>query len=89
MDTTHWRRIEKAFDELVELPPADRDARLTFLAADDDEFRAEVERLLAADSREPSGILDDGLEPLAGSLFGDDLEVGPGETSTANQQIDP
>jgi eukaryotic-like serine/threonine-protein kinase len=45
-----WAAALAAFDELAELDPATRDARLAAIAAASPEMRAAVERLLAADS---------------------------------------
>ena len=41
-----WQRIAAAFDELVELAPAGRAARLAALAAEDPGVAAEVASLL-------------------------------------------
>jgi eukaryotic-like serine/threonine-protein kinase len=50
-------RWEELFDELVELPPAERARRLDELRAADPELAARLDRLLAADAA-PTGFLD-------------------------------
>src|SRR6185295_11376916 len=50
MDRPRWEQIQTAFDELVELAPADRDARLDTLGNTDPALRAAVEAMLAADA---------------------------------------
>jgi serine/threonine-protein kinase len=50
-------RWEQLFDELVELPPAERARRLDELRAADPELAGRLERLLAADAA-PTGFLD-------------------------------
>jgi len=44
-----WRRIESLLDELLELPPDARTDHLDRVCGSDDDLRAAVERLLAAD----------------------------------------
>jgi tetratricopeptide (TPR) repeat protein len=49
MDPGRWRRVREIFDEVVDLAPADRDARLIQACGDDPDLRREVESLLAHD----------------------------------------
>lgn len=63
MAEPRWQRVSALLDELFELDPAAREARLKALADEDVELAGELERLLAADAR--SGVLDQGV--LAGS----------------------
>jgi hypothetical protein len=60
LNPRRWPTIRAAFDELVELEPAPRAARLAKLGATDPELRAEVAALLAADAQadERLGSLD-------------------------------
>jgi TolB-like protein len=48
MDPRRWKEIQAAFDELVELEPAERVRRLATLGAADSDLRDAVEALLAA-----------------------------------------
>jgi len=75
MDRPRWEQIQTAFDELVELAPADRDARLDTLGNTDPALRAAVEAMLAADAAADLQLapLDTALRaPSAGTpdLFG-------------------
>jgi serine/threonine-protein kinase len=81
--TDRWQRIAAAFDELVELAPAPRAARLATLAADDSGVAAEVAALLDADARE-EGLLDHGAASAIPTLVAsidadaaDDRRIGP------------
>ncbi len=65
-----WARIEALLDELLELEPADRSARLDQLAGADLALRAEVSALLAEDER-TSGPLDAGVDSLAHAALAD------------------
>ncbi|MCP5068207.1 MAG: serine/threonine protein kinase, partial [bacterium] len=81
MDSNRWKRIEKALDELLDLEPQGRESRLDDLSGGDAELRADLERLLAADDDERTGILDQGMAPLAGALLDPEQESSraPGE----------
>ena len=57
-----WARVASLFDELAELDPAARAARLELLRRDDAALASELERMLAADAA-ASGLLDAGLDP--------------------------
>ncbi len=66
--TDHTSRVLALFDELVDLEPAARAARLAILRAEDSALAAELERMLAADSG--GGLLDDGMAGLAATVAG-------------------
>ena len=78
--TDRWQRIAAVFDELVELAPAERIARLAAIAAEDSSVAAEVASLLDADAREegllerdaasavPTLVLDPSAAPVDGSV---------------------
>jgi len=80
MPTDRWQRIATWFDELVELAPAERTARLAAIAAEDPAAAAEVAALIDADAREegllegdaasaiPTLILDPAAAPADGSV---------------------
>ncbi len=74
MESERWQRIERILDELLDSSAEVRAARLAELGEEDPGLRAELERLLAADSAEGSGILDRGLGSMAGGLLGDEGE---------------
>jgi serine/threonine protein kinase len=61
----HWRRIDRIFAHLLELPPKERRAFLDETCGDDPELCREVERLLDADERNATF-----LERPAGELMG-------------------
>jgi serine/threonine-protein kinase len=69
MDVTRWQRIEAIFHDVVALPdgPA-RDARLAALGGDDPALTAEVQALLAEDSRLQSD--DAAVDPHLGLRLG-------------------
>ncbi|WP_297831039.1 serine/threonine-protein kinase, partial [Thermomonas sp.] len=69
------------FDVLVELPQEERDARMQALRRDDPALCAEVERLLAADSRcENSDDARDRLAQWASHLLPDNAQAPPLES---------
>src|ERR1700733_2054378 len=49
MPTDDWDRIQSVFLSVADLPPDERAGRLAAECGDDQEFRAEVESLLASD----------------------------------------
>ncbi len=55
MDSSHWQAIESLFDEVADLPLADRQRRLSVAPA---KIREAVERLLASDSQSAAAIRD-------------------------------
>ena len=59
-DAARWARVAAWFDELVDLVPAMRAARLAAIAAEDPPAAEELRALLAADALE-HGVLDAGL----------------------------
>jgi serine/threonine-protein kinase len=67
VDAARWREISALFDELVELPPAEREQRLAAIA--DAVLAAEVRALLAAD--EQDGVLDAGVPDVVPGLLAD------------------
>ena len=61
MDAQRWRRISALFDEIVELPEADRAAALDGACADDTALREEIAALLRFDAvpeRDAETLLD-------------------------------
>ena len=67
VDAARWGEISALFDELVELPPAEREQRLAAIA--DAVLAAEVRALLAAD--EQDGVLDAGVPDVVPGLLAD------------------
>ncbi len=67
----NWIRVEAILDELLDLPPESRRARLDDLAGHDSGLHAEVLGLLRASER--VGVLDGSLEAIAASAF----DAGP------------
>jgi serine/threonine-protein kinase len=67
-DSERWARIAAWFDELVDLPHAQRAARLAAIATEDPAAAAEVKALLHADSH-ADGVLDANLSTLVPSLM--------------------
>jgi serine/threonine-protein kinase len=78
--TTRWQRACGLFDELVELDPPAREARLQALHADDAALAAEVRSLLRADDR-AEGVLERSLEQLAPGLT-DTADIADAEWET-------
>jgi serine/threonine-protein kinase len=70
--TAIWQRARAVFDEVADLGPADREARVAQLCGSDDALRREVESLLAHDvpAEDPFG-------PLVGHAARDVVEAGP------------
>jgi serine/threonine protein kinase/predicted negative regulator of RcsB-dependent stress response len=56
MTPDRWQRIEKIFNDVLEIEPAERDRYLTEACSDDSGLRREIEGLLAAD-KEPVSFL--------------------------------
>jgi serine/threonine-protein kinase len=73
---SRWSQVRGLFEELVDLPAAERDSRLTGVG--DAELAARVRQLLEADS-EAGGFLETpaGALGIAGGLFQDDGEEAP------------
>jgi serine/threonine-protein kinase len=74
-DPADWSRVTALFDDLAELPTAERNVRLAELARSQPETARKVGALLAADSRD-SGVLD---LPLALAAPRERHRVRPGE----------
>lgn len=85
-DADRWRRIEAILDEVLELSPDERLARLDDACRGDPELRSEVEALLAADrsadarvdrpaAEYAATLLAEPEEPTAGLT--EDAQVGP------------
>jgi serine/threonine-protein kinase len=82
MTPERWKKLEALFHEAIELQGKARAAHLAKVCGDDEQLRAEVERLLAAHERESSfldspiseqatALTDDGhIEPLVGRCLG-------------------
>ena len=51
MTAERWARVAAVFEAVIDLSPADREARLDGLCGDDTELHAEVVRLLDADGK--------------------------------------
>ena len=83
VDASRWARVATWFDELVELAPAMRAARLAAIAAEDPVAEAELRALLEADAC-GDGVLDAGVE---GSLHG--LAGGARAAAPADGRIGP
>ena len=64
-----WKKIEELFGAAIDLPDEERAAFLRAKCAGDEELRAEVESLLAADRKNGEGILA-AIEQEALSLVG-------------------
>jgi hypothetical protein len=58
MDRTSWQRVRTLFDELVELEPGPREARLEDVARTDPFLYEQVQRLLRADGRADTVLHD-------------------------------
>ena len=67
-DSERWARIAAWFDELADLPHAERAARLIAIATEDPAAAAEVKALLHADSY-ADGVLDANISTLVPSLM--------------------
>jgi serine/threonine-protein kinase len=65
-----WAAIEAILDELLELAPGERTARLAELARGDTGLRAEIEALLAEDQR-GEGPLDHHVDSVAAAVMDD------------------
>ena len=85
MDALRWEKIGKALDELLDLAPKERKARLDEITRGDPHLRADLERVLTADSEERSGVLDRGIGPLAGSVLDETDEA----STPAGKRIGP
>src|SRR5687767_3435862 len=57
-----WRKIQEAFQAVVDCPPGERSSRLDKICMGDAELRRHVGELIDADEH-PSGFLDTGSAP--------------------------
>jgi serine/threonine-protein kinase len=76
LEPTRWARVAAWFDELAELAPAMREARLAVIAAEDAPAADEVRALLDADARD-SDLLDAGIAGSLPELAGGALAAAP------------
>lgn len=76
-----WERIEPYLDELFDLSESERRARLDALPPEDRDLRPALERLITADAESTDGLLDRGLDSIAGAVFEDEgtPALAPGE----------
>ena len=82
-----WRRIEEILDELLELPPGERLARLDQLSPSDSDLRTRVISLLEEDES-AGGLLDTPFDHVAAAVLDDDAGVAPMRV-TAGHRIGP
>ena len=75
--TERWTEIAAWFDELVELDPATREARLLQLDKNDPELAGEVRSLLAADDADSTLLASDAVAAIPGLIA--DRDTGPGD----------
>ncbi len=75
-----WVRVAALFDEVVDLAPAEREARLAAIDAGDAMLGRELRELLAADASD-AGLLDGGIGAAVPELLEDDApadrQAGP------------
>ncbi len=78
--TPDWTRIQEIFDDVVDLPPDQRDRALDRLCGNDRQLRSRIARLVRADSG-AHGVLDTPAEIQARWLFNPlqdpDMDTGP------------
>jgi eukaryotic-like serine/threonine-protein kinase len=60
MDPARWQRVATIFDEIADAPPSARESLLHELCGTDDELRAEVATMLAADA--VGGVFEQGVD---------------------------
>jgi len=82
-----WKRIAGRLDELIELSPRKRIAALDALPPENEDLRAELERLLREDVAGREGVLDRGVAPLAARVI-DDAPGAPSRELTREPRID-
>ena len=75
MDPARWQRLSPLLDELYELEPGARAARLAAMRDEDPALAAELESLLALDESSGAFLSEPMLAPLPGARAG--AEVGP------------
>jgi serine/threonine-protein kinase len=90
MNSEQWQRVSAAFDELCDLPPAERETRLVALARDAADLEAQLRAMLSADADE-RGALAGGplaLEDLDG-LVSDQPEGSVGASLAVGRRVGP
>ena len=87
MNRTQWRRVRAVFEHCLELAPDERTSHLAQQLADDDEARAEVERLLAAEPLARDYLTPPGDATLAPLSPTAQLGPRPGERIGAYELI--
>ena len=75
MDPARWQRLSPLLDELLELEPVDRAARLEAMRVQDAALAAELDALLTLDQASGDFLADPLLPPLPGARSG--AEIGP------------
>jgi serine/threonine-protein kinase len=75
MDPARWLRLSPHLDELLELEPSARDARLTEIASDDAGLADELTKMLALETGRDDFLAEPIVVPKA--LLREDSEVGP------------
>ena len=69
LDPALWRRVEAAFDRLLDLTGSAREVELGRISAEESELRAHLDALLLADARS-DGPLENPVAALVDSLAG-------------------
>jgi serine/threonine-protein kinase len=87
-DPDRWRRLDAIFDELLQLEPGQRAARLDELTAGEPDLRAEVEDLLRRDLAD-STLLDSEAATRFGHLLEDAARQAPAPADLAGTEIGP
>ncbi len=87
-DPTRWQRIDAILDEMLATPPAERAVRLTELAGDDRDLRAEVEDLLRHDESD-DGLLDRPAAAHFEALFAAALHADGAPADLTGMQVGP
>ncbi len=76
VDAERWRAVDALFDQVLQLPPVEREAFLDRACAGDAELRGQVERLLAADAQAATFLEHPPLLLELGGAFGEDAPAG-------------
>jgi tetratricopeptide (TPR) repeat protein/tRNA A-37 threonylcarbamoyl transferase component Bud32 len=86
MNDDRWQRVSALLDDLFDLAPEARAARLAQMERDDPDLAAELRRLLAADER--SGVLDIGVAGIAPTVMSNLArdDVSPARSNAASGQ---
>ena len=75
MDAARWHRLSPHLDALLELAPAEREARLAQIRADDASLAGDLARMLALESGRDDFLAEPLLVPRA--VLGEGSEIGP------------